>query len=295
MKYNVIKLCSLKNENEMQQENLFLREQIDLLKRKSIIYKIAIMMLILILSTSNLLFLSKNIQLNENLKIYKTQNKKLEEKNLRLYEENNNLETSYDYTLKLLEDVAEVTVEVDKENKRVRSSQKKQEKLLTKLQRRKKLLSQYEWALYEDNMKTDISYEDIETLKSLCKKKNLSEDTVDLVLALAMTESSGDEKKSNPDSTALGLGQFIEETGRLTYCYLMGNDTYNHKKIAIDGTTNLKMILWYLEYLDIKTNGDINKTIDYYRGLKSKGYKKRINEYLSNRNKKIKNIKISKN
>lgn len=290
MKYHAIKISSIGSENTMKKEN----SQFNLIKGNSRILKLLVILFIIILPASNLLLASKIIHLEKNLKSVTKQKEKLEKKNLKLYEENEALASSYDYSLKLLEDVAKVTVALNKENERVKSSQKKQEKLLSKLQKRKRLLSSYEWALYEDNIKTDISYEDIEDLKSLCKKKNLSEDTVDLVLAIAMTESGGDEEKSNPDSTALGLGQFIEETGRITYCHIMGNDTYNHEKIATDGTTNLKMILYYLEYLDIKTNGDINKTINYYRGKESEGYKRRIDKYLSNRNKKLKNLKISK-
>lgn len=220
----------------------------------------------------------------------------LEDKNLSLYEENEETIAAYNNSMELLQNVASVAVELDEQNKKIVNSSRKQSNQLKRLQRRKRLMNSYEWALYdEEGIKTDITFNDIETLKSLCKKRNLSDDTIDLVLAIAMTESNGDAKCSNPTSTALGLGQFIEETGKITYTFLMGHEKYNHRKVALNGTTNLKMMVYYLEYLDIKCEGDINKIIDRYRGLRSAGYKRKINKYLSNRNKSLKNIKITNN
>lgn len=248
---------------------------------------------ILIFVLSHVLSYSCIKNLKEEIKVITKEKEDLEEKNLKLYEENQESATAYESSISLLKEVAEVAVELDKDNQKIVNLSKKQKRMLNKLQKRKKLMNKYEWALYNEDGKTDISFEDIETLRSLCKKKNLSDDTVDLVLAIAMTESTGDAKCTNPNSTALGLGQFIEETGRIAYTVLMGHDSYNHKKVAVNGTTNLKMIVYYLEYLDMKTNGDIDKVIDYYRGLRSEGYKKKINKYLSNNNKSLLNIKIT--
>lgn len=283
----------------IEQDDKIYKKQRSINKMAVVIYILSIVIFICggILSYDVITGLQKEIKevTREKDKIKKEKDE-LEDKNLSLYEENEETVTAYNSSIELLQNVAEVAVELDEQNKKIVDSSKRQARQLKRLQRRKRLMSNYEWALYdEEGIKTDISFEDIETLRSLCKKKNLSDDTVDLVLAIAMTESGGNAKCTNSTSTALGFGQFIEETGRITYTFLMGHESYNHRNVALNGTTNLKMILYYLEYLDMETNGDIDKIIDRYRGLRSAGYKRKINKYLSNRNKSLKNIKITNN
>lgn len=213
-------------------------------------------------------------------------------KNMLLYQELEQLGDDYDNLADMLCNISAITLDLNKEVKASNKIVKNYKKQLDKLEKNKKLLSSYGWALYnEDRKKTDISFDNIINLQELVKKRGLDEDTVDLILSICMTESDGNTNCTNPESTARGLGQFLNGTGRMVYTQLMGHSGYNHD-IAFDAQTNLDMMVYFLEYLNKKENGDIHAVIDRYRGLKSSSYKAKINSYLLKNNKSLASINI---
>ena len=73
----------------------------------------------------------------------------------------------------------------------------------------------------------------------------------------------------------------------------MGNDIYNHQETASDSETNLEMMVYYLEYLDVKNNHNIERVISCYRGIESPSYKYKINSYLAKNDLSLATIDIS--
>ena len=108
-----------------------------------------------------------------------------------------------------------------------------------------------------------------------------------------MTESNGNANARNVSSSAVGLGQFLSGTGRFVYTSLMGNDVYNHQETASDSETNLEMMVYYLEYLDVENNHNIERVISCYRGIESPNYKYKINSYLAKNDLSLATIDIS--
>lgn len=243
-------------------------------------------------ATSLMMIRNETIQLKNEcaeLKVYKEQARK---KNKSFYKENCKMVSEYTAMYNLLIDVSKISDKLNKEVSTLKKTIKNKDKSLRRFEKREELLTQYEWALYnEERERTDISYKDIESLQNLIKKKHLNEDTIDLILALAMTESNGDAECTSNESTATGLNQFIQETGEFVYKQLMGNQWYSHS-ITKDPSTSLTMTAYYLEWLNMEEKRNIDSIIDRYRGIKSPEYKKRVNSYLLKNNKSLASINI---
>ena len=214
--------------------------------------------------------------------------------NQSLIAENQSLSSTYNDAVLILSDVSEIAYQLDQQNRTLNDDLNDALEKIKQYESREKLFDSYEWALFrEDGSRTDISYNDIITLEELVDEKDLSDDTVDLVLAMAMTESNGNANARNVSSSAVGLGQFLSGTGRFVYTSLMGNDVYNHQETASDSETNLEMMVYYLEYLDVKNNHNIERVISCYRGIESPNYKYKINSYLAKNDLSLATIDIS--
>ena len=214
--------------------------------------------------------------------------------NQSLIAENQSLSSTYNDAVLILSDVSQIAYQLDQQNRTLNDDLNDALEKIKQYESREKLFDSYEWALFrEDGSRTDISYNDIVTLEELVDEKDLSDDTVDLVLAMAMTESNGNANARNISSSAVGLGQFLSGTGRFVYTSLMGNDVYNHQETASDSETNLEMMVYYLEYLDIKNNHNIERVISCYRGIESPSYKYKINSYLAKNDLSLATIDIS--
>lgn len=214
--------------------------------------------------------------------------------NQSLIAENQSLSSTYNDAVLILSDVSQIAYQLDQQNRTLNDDLNDALEKIKQYESREKLFDSYEWALFrEDGSRTDISYNDIITLEELVDEKDLSDDTVDLVLAMAMTESNGNANARNISSSAVGLGQFLSGTGRFVYTSLMGNDVYNHQETASDSETNLEMMVYYLEYLDVKNNHNIERVISCYRGIESPGYKYKINSYLAKNDLSLATIDIS--
>lgn len=214
--------------------------------------------------------------------------------NQSLIAENQSLSSTYNDAVLILSDVSQIAYQLDQQNRTLNDDLNDALEKIKQYESREKLFDSYEWALFrEDGSRTDISYNDIITLEELVDEKDLSDDTVDLVLAMAMTESNGNANARNVSSSAVGLGQFLSGTGRFVYTSLMGNDVYNHQETATDSETNLEMMVYYLEYLDVKNNHNIERVISCYRGIESPSYKYKINSYLAKNDLSLATIDIS--
>lgn len=211
-----------------------------------------------------------------------------------LIAENQSLSNTYNDAVLILSDVSEIAYQLDQQNRTLNDDLNDALEKIKQYESREELFDSYEWALFRENgSRTDISYNDIITLEELVDEKDLSDDTVDLVLAMAMTESNGNANARNVSSSAVGLGQFLSGTGRFVYTSLMGNDVYNHQETASDSETNLEMMVYYLEYLDVENNHNIERVISCYRGIESPNYKYKINSYLAKNDLSLATIDIS--
>ena len=214
--------------------------------------------------------------------------------NQSLIAENQSLSSTYNDAVLILSDVSEIAYQLDQQNRTLNNDLNDALEKIKQYESREELFDSYEWALFrKDGSRTDISYNDIVTLEELVDEKDLSDDTVDLVLAMAMTESNGNANARNVSSSAVGLGQFLSGTGRFVYTSLMGNDVYNHQETASNSETNLEMMVYYLEYLDVKNNHNIERVISCYRGIESPSYKYKINSYLAKNDLSLATIDIS--
>ena len=214
--------------------------------------------------------------------------------NQSLIAENQSLSSTYNDAVLILSDVSKIAYQLDQQNRTLNDDLNDALEKIKKYESREELFDSYEWALFRENgSRTDIGYNDIVTLEELVDEKDLSDDTVDLVLAMAMTESNGNANARNISSSAVGLGQFLSGTGRFVYTSLMGNNAYNHQETASDSETNLEMMVYYLEYLDIKNNHNIERVISCYRGIESPSYKYKINSYLAKNDLSLATIDIS--
>lgn len=207
----------------------------------------------------------------------------LELENQSLLEQINTFSNTYNETASLLENVSEMAYKLDQENDTLVTQLNELQKTINSYEEREELFDKYEWAIIRSNdTHTDITYERITSLEELAGEKGLSDDSVNLVLALAMTESQGNEDAANPKSTARGLGQMLEATARFTYETLMdnGKGTYNHN-MAFDGDINIAMMCYYLDYLGIKYDDNMTLVIKEYRGENDPEYNNKVNSYLA--------------
>ena len=235
-----------------------------------------------------------NYSLHNDLKVASETYDTLMADNQSLIAENQSLSSTYNDAVLILSDVSQIAYQLDQQNRTLNDDLNDALEKIKQYESREKLFDSYEWALFrKDGSRTDISYNDIVTLEELVDEKDLSDDTVDLVLAMAMTESNGNANARNISSSAVGLGQFLSGTGRFVYTSLMGNDVYNHQETASDSETNLEMMVYYLEYLDVKNNHNIERVISCYRGIESPSYKYKINSYLAKNDLSLATIDIS--
>ena len=212
-----------------------------------------------------------------------TEISELKFENETLCDEIGEFSNNYNQTVKLLEKTSSIAYELDLENDILLDQAKALQETVNQYKEREEIFNKYEWAIIRsDNTRTDITYNRITSLEKLAGEKGLSDDSVNLVLALAMTESQGTETATNSESSARGLGQMLESTARFTYEKLMenGKGTYNHD-MALDGDINITMMCYYLDYLGIKYDDDITLVLKEYRGEEDPEYIKKVNSYLA--------------
>lgn len=245
--------------------------------------------IIFVLNNENAKLKSEIAELKQTQKIeYDSMKEDLEGQITSLQTELENQKTEY-------EKLAKISVDLDTQNKELVDKINEQNEELEKYEARAELFDQYEYAIIrEDGTRTDITYEEIDTLESLAKERDMGDDAVDLVMAIAMTESDGIEDAKNPESTATGFGGLLADTAKYIYETELDSPegTYIHSTMAKNGELNLQMSLCYVDYLAERNGRNPVKTVNSYRGLKDSEYIAKINGYLKNVNKNLKWLSI---
>ena len=151
-------------------------------------------------------------------------------------------------------------------------------------EKRKELFDKHQNAvLSSTGARTDITYDDMQMLENLTNDLNMTDDSVSLIYALVRHESDGNQNAVNPKSSATGLGQFLSSTGQFVYTKLMRGSGYQHSVTAKDHTTNLKMMAYYLDYLD-KNHSSITGVLNEYRGYHDPKYLAEVDSILKKYN-----------
>ena len=177
---------------------------------------------------------------------------------------------------------------LSEQNRLLSEVSQEQREELEKLNSRVELFDKYEYAILNElGDRTDITYDQIVYLEDLCENEIV--DDPDLFLAWIMTESKGVEKATNANSTAKGYGQFLNSTSKWVYEDLYGEGKWK-ESVALDGNTNLNMMVYYVNYLYAKQDCNLYKAIDSYRGAHSEAYVAKINSYLSKTGKSLDSI-----
>ena len=214
-----------------------------------------------------------------------------------LYESYSKMYTEYmgnlNYSRKCEETIAglsETVEELDQQNISLVKSNDEYFNLIQQYEEREELFDKYEYAIQRTNgTRTDITYDQLKTLELLAEEKDVD---TDLVLSITMVESSGIEDAVSTESTARGYGQILAGTGKMVYEKLMKEGKYNHD-YALNGNTNLRMMVYYLRYLE-DNNITMYATIKGYRGEGGSildDYIVKINNYLKYSGKSVSTLK----
>jgi hypothetical protein len=197
----------------------------------------------------------------------------------------NEYNTLYNDTMAL----TEMNVQLAKDNEELANKANSDNEELEDLRHRAELYDKYNYAIInqmdpnlpEDQKRTDITYDQIETLEALAAENGLSEDAVALVLSIAMNESRGQEDAKNPNSTATGYCGILNTTGKYLYEDLMGNPagSYSHD-MCYNGYINLELSLQYIKYLNDMYGGDILRVVNGYRGYYDAAYDSQLDANL---------------
>ena len=150
---------------------------------------------------------------------------------------------------------------------------------LQKFTTRSELYDKYEYAILDNqNQRTDITYDQLQTAEDLCEKNGVD---IDYLLSTIMVESNGISSAKSKISSATGYGQLINGTAKYVYEVLMenGKGTYNHS-MALDGDLNLEMTTEYIAFLQDNSD-NMNTVITKYRGMSDTSYVSKVNSYLS--------------
>ena len=219
----------------------------------------------------------------------------LEKTNSQLLVDNVDLSTKFTELSSDFKSLSDTVVEINDENIALSATCEDQAETLKEYQEREELYNKYEYAIIrqEDDSRTDITYEDIKTLEEIASEKGMSNDSVELVLAIAMNESSGFADSKNSDSTASGLTGLLNGTAKYIYESYMGNGSGSYQYVDIfDPETNLIISLNYIDYLTKLYDGDTINVVNAYRGLKEYAYIRKINESLNEVNKSLDDIDL---
>lgn len=124
----------------------------------------------------------------------------------------------------------------------------------------------YSYAMYDTaGLRNDLTVELLFLGDQLMTECNLDPN---LLFGIIMVESEGHADKYNTVSTAAGLGQFLPDTGKFVYnTYIDNTIKYDHNITPYNAECNLKMIVYYLDYLyDIHHGSTMDVIKDYCGG-----------------------------
>ena len=202
------------------------------------------------------------------------QYKVMEDKYTTMRENYTSIQNSYDEMSDTAAKSLKISKKLDRSNAKLVKSNKQLRKVVNEYEKREELHNNFGFAVTGKN---DLSYDKVETLDQMLKKYKVND--TQLILAWIMTESGGMEKATNSQSTAKGYGQILDGTAKFVYTKLLGKSGY-YNGIALDGNTNMEIMVAYINYLYDHNGHNLLKTIDSYRGLHDPDYIKKINSYL---------------
>ena len=224
-----------------------------------------------------------------------TRNEELKKENEYLHDQNMEMTKQIDMYMDTALYFADMSVALDDTNASLKEIVSNQEEELMAYREREELYDAYEWSLYDKSgRKTDITYAQIQSLQEYCDEKGYSSDMVDLVLAVAMKESTGNEKAYNASSGASGYCQLLGSTARMVYTKLQDNEEAYTHDVALDGEKNLQLAADYLQYLYEYHGNDPIKMIDSYRGAHVTSYINIIDGYLKKNGLSIYNLDLER-
>lgn len=260
-----------------------LREENNILK----VYAISMTILCYILG---LLFI-----INNNNLIYKNKETVLayETNYQTLLTDYTTLKNNYNSVSKSMKELAVISGQLEKQNESLVASNEDYYNQLCILKKRSELFDKYEYAIIDrSENRTDITYDQLVKIEDLIKESNIPDE--DLILAWIMVESTGQEKAQNPNSTAKGFGQILNGTGKFIYTDLLNRTDIYNPNVALDGDTNIEMMIAYINYLYEENNGDLYEMIKDYSGSSDiTNYVCKLDSYLSEANTSVKEISLS--
>jgi predicted RNase H-like nuclease (RuvC/YqgF family) len=230
-----------------------LKEQNNILKVYSISMTLlcCILVLLFIINNNNLVYQNQDLT-----KKYESEYENLLIKYNNLKDNYSYLEKNYESVSASMKELAIISNELEDQNHKLVSSNQQYYEQLCSFGDREELFNKYEYAIIDDTGKrTDITYEQLKRLEELVANSKIKNE--DLILAWIMTESEGQEKIKNPNSTAKGYGQILNSTSEWIHRTLIDSDINWHPDIALDGDANLEMMVAYIDYLYEENNGNL--------------------------------------
>lgn len=180
-----------------------------------------------------------------------------------------------------VDELLKIEVELDEQNQSLVASNEEYFEELEEFRSREELYDKYSYAMYYAGQRNDITFDQLRTLEECIKTSSIPD--ADLVLSWAMCESHGFANATNPMSGAKGYGQFLDSSSRFVYCDLLGETDWT-PAVALDGETNLRMMVALIDYLYRYYNHDAYGMLRNYTGFSSPaalaGYEAKLNGYL---------------
>ena len=260
-------------------------------KIKTNITTVFLGLIVVLLFSSTCALASKNINLRKELSKTKNEHNKLASNYTKLYQISVDLNREYQVTNfnyskdketyekvnSQIKDLMDTVSELDSQNKKLAEENEKMYSDLNKYEKRSELFDKYEYAIYHGKKRTSFTYSQLELAEEIMEEKGMD---ANLLLAIAMTESGGNEKSQSTSSTARGFGQFLSGTAKFVYEDLMKAGAYNHD-YALNGKTNIKLMANYLKYLQGSRNS-VYGIIESYRGIPNcTSYMNKVDSYLN--------------
>jgi len=133
---------------------------------------------------------------------------------------------------------------------------------------RAELYDKYEYVLFYDGKRTDMTYNLVSYGETIMKKENIDPN---MLFGLVMVESRGVQKAQNSTSTARGFCQLINTTAKSLYENELNKGSYRHD-YAFNGYINLELGAKLIASNMEQYKGNTYTTIQRYRGLQDVRY-----------------------
>ena len=222
------------------------------------IIAILLFVFVIILSINNKLLNDKIADLTARNNTYKIQNEEIIQMN--------------DFLVSTIHELNDQLLQVSDTNKSMVDE-------LNTLRNRSELYDKYEYAIIDElGHRTDLKYEEITLAEDLMLENGLDPH---LMLGSIMVESTCNPSAVHPVTGATGYGQILNSTGKWVWEDLMGNSGY-YPDLRKDGTSNIKMMAAYYNYLYDEVGSTFNVVKSYSGNSTNEGtqrYLNKINHY----------------